>query len=504
MSNLLLQKTRAWLGSTFALFVLFGASFTGAAVAQSSPCEYRVENDWGSGAVVEIEVTNTTDTAIDGWSVSWHYEHTTIDNHWNAQLSGDNPYTAADVGWNATLQPGQSAVFGLQVSYSAGTEAPKLTGSLCEENDHTDPGDGGDDNGGNGDGGNGDGRLPDDLSSVELTQKMGIGWNLGNSLEAIGGETAWGNPPTNRELIDAVREAGFDNIRIPVAWSVFSDAQNYIIDSDWMDRVEEVVNYALDADFYVTVNIHWDGGWQQPTYADQEYVNNRLAIMWTQIAEHFKDYDHRLLFAGTNEVMVEGDYGTPTEEYYTVQNSFNQTFVDTVRATGGNNADRFLIVQGFNTNIDHTINFAQIPHDPADERLMMEVHYYDPYNFTLNEESNISQWGSIATDPELTETWANESYVNYQFGRMKTHFVDQGIGVILGEYGVISRVNVADHETYRRYWNEYITASALEHGLVPVYWDNGWAGNFGFALFDRHNGAQIEPELIQAILGTAD
>src|SRR5690625_4752856 len=135
---------------------------------------------------------------------------------------------------------------------------------------------------------------------------------------------------------------------------------------------------------------------------------------------------------------------------------------------------------------------------------MMEVHYYDPYNFTLNEESNISQWGSIATDPELTETWANESYVNYQFGRMKTHFVDQGIGVILGEYGVISRVNVADHETYRRYWNEYITASALEHGSVPVYWDNGWAGNFGFALFDRHNGAHIEPEWIQAILGTAD
>ena len=104
MSNLLLQKTRAWLGSTFALFVLFGASFTGAAVAQSSPCEYRVENDWGSGAVVEIEVTNTTDTAIDGWSVSWHYEHTTIDNHWNAQLSGDNPYTAADVGWLLSLR----------------------------------------------------------------------------------------------------------------------------------------------------------------------------------------------------------------------------------------------------------------------------------------------------------------------------------------------------------------------------------------------------------------
>src|SRR5690625_7686067 len=111
MSNLLLQKTRAWLGSTFALFVLFGASFTGAAVAQSSPCDYRIENDWGSGAVVEIEVTNTTDTAIDGWSVSWHYEHTTIDNHWNTQLTGYKHYPNAYVSLDQTLQPGTSSLF---------------------------------------------------------------------------------------------------------------------------------------------------------------------------------------------------------------------------------------------------------------------------------------------------------------------------------------------------------------------------------------------------------
>lgn len=221
--------------------------------------------------------------------------------------------------------------------------------------------------------------------------------------------------------------------------------------------------------------------------------------MWEQIATHFEGYDDRLLFAGTNEVMVEGDYGTPTEEYYTVQNSFNQTFVDTVRATGGNNADRYIVVQGFNTNIDHTINFAEIPTDPATDRLLMEVHYYDPYNFTLNQSSNITQWGSIATDPNVTETWANESYVDYQFSRMQTNFVDQGIGVILGEYGVISRQNVSDHEIYRNYWNEYITQSAVDHEMVPVYWDNGYAGNGGFALFDRYSGAEIEPDLIDAI-----
>ena len=345
---------------------------------------------------------------------------------------------------------------------------------------------------------------PGGMTSVELTQVMGVGWNLGNSLDAIGGETAWGNPMVTQQLINAVKAAGFDTLRVPVAWSKFSDPGNFVIQSSWMDRVEQVVNYGLNADMYVIVNIHWDEGWMQPTYAQQNYVNNRLSIMWEQIATRFRDYDERLLFAGTNEVMVEGDYGTPTEEYYTVQNSFNQTFVDTVRATGGGNATRHLVVQGFNTNIDHTVNFAEIPVDTVANRLMMEVHYYDPYNFTLNENSSITQWGAIATDPNATETWANESWVDAQFQRMKTNFVDQGIGVILGEYGVISRPNVANHEIYRTYWNEYITESAVNHGLVPVYWDNGYAGNAGMAIFDRNNGNQLYPNIIDAIVSAVE
>lgn len=333
---------------------------------------------------------------------------------------------------------------------------------------------------------------------------MGLGWNLGNSLEAIGGETAWGNPMVTQQLINSIKAAGFDTIRIPVAWSQFSDEANFVINSNWIARVEEVVNYALSADMYVVMNQHWDGGWMQPTYAQQEYVNNRLQIMWTQIANHFKDYDSRLLFAGTNEVMVEGDYGTPTFEYYTVQNSFNQTFVDAVRATGGANASRYLVVQGFNTNIDHTVNFAVVPTDPATNRLMMEVHYYDPYNFTLNTNSNITQWGVIATDPSVTETWANESYVDATFQKMKTNFVDQGIAVILGEYGVVSRANVAGHETYREYWNQYITQSAVDHGMVPIYWDNGYSGDGGMALFDRASGNQLYPNIINAIINAGN
>ncbi|ROQ19565.1 endoglucanase [Marinimicrobium koreense] len=494
--------------------------------AQSVQCDYLVQSDWGAGAIASIQITNNDTSAINGWQVSWEYEHSTITNLWNAELEGANPYSATNLSWNQSILPGQSIEFGFQVSQNGDAEVPELSGALCSgasssssssvsssssssqssssssvissssssssvsssassssSSSVSDPG---------------------GLTAVELTEQMGVGWNVGNSLDAIGGETAWGNPEITRELIDRVKAAGFDTLRVPVAWSQFSDAENFIIEESWKNRVEEVVNYALDADLYVIMNIHWDGGWMQPTYADQEYVNNRLAIMWTQIAEHFEAYDHRLLFAGTNEVMVEGDYGTPTEEYYTVQNSFNQTFVDTVRATGGNNADRYLVVQGFNTNIDHTVNFAEIPEDTVSDRLLMEVHYYDPYNFTLNESSNITQWGSIATDPNVTETWANESYVDNQFQRMQTNFVDQGVGVILGEYGVISRQNVEDHDTYRRYWNEYITQSALDHGMVPVYWDNGYAGNGGFALFDRYSGSVIEPELVEVLVEASD
>ena len=330
---------------------------------------------------------------------------------------------------------------------------------------------------------------------------MGVGWNLGNSLEAMGpgNETAWGNPVVTQQLINAVKAAGFDTIRIPVAWSDFSDASNYTIDPTWLNRVEEVVNYALNADMYVIMNEHWDGGWlNHPFYGNQASLNNRLSIMWTQIANHFRDYNHNLLFAGTNEVMNEGDYGTPTQEYVDVQNSYNQTFVDAVRATGGNNADRYLVVQGFNTNIDHTVNFFVTPTDTVSGRLFVEVHYYDPYNFTLNTGSNVTEW------PSTVETWANEDWVDSQFQKMKSNFYDRGLAMILGEYGVVSRFNVQNHEQSRIRWNQYITESAVARGLVPVYWDNGYSGDGGMALFDRNNGSQLYPDIIEAIVGAVN
>ncbi|MFT7771586.1 glycoside hydrolase family 5 protein [Roseateles sp.] len=342
-----------------------------------------------------------------------------------------------------------------------------------------------------------------DLTSLQLSKLMGIGWNLGNALEAIGGETAWGNPATTQALMTAVRAAGFESVRIPVSWKQYADA-NDNIGAAWLTRVAQVVGYAQTAGLYVLINIHWDGGWMQPTYAAQAMANARITRFWTQIANHFKAFDDTLLFAGTNEVMVEGDYGTPKAEYVAVQNGFNQQFVNAVRATGGNNAMRHLVVQGFNTNIDHTISFAVMPSDPAKDRLMMEVHYYDPYDFTLNEKSSIWQWGAAATDAKAKVTGFDESWADSQFQKMKAGFVDKGVPVILGEFGAIRRAEYLGAEAYRLAWDRYIARSARTHGMVPIYWDAGAAtGNHSMGLFDRSTGAQVYPEIISALVGAA-
>ena len=248
------------------------------------------------------------------------------------------------------------------------------------------------------------------------------------------------------------------------------------------------------------INVHWDGGWLQPTYARQKEANDRLSKYWTQIANNFNNFDDTLLFAGTNEVMAEGDYGTPTAEYVAVQNGFNQTFVNAVRATGGNNAVRHLVVQGFNTNIDHTLAFAVLPKDSASQRLMMEVHYYDPYNFTLNDKSGIWQWGSGAIDPKATETWANEAYTDAQFQKMKTRFADAGVPVIVGEFSAMARTTIPGAEAYRQAWDQYISKAVTSRGMVPVYWDAGATGNGGSGLFNRATGQQVYPALIGAIV----
>jgi len=348
------------------------------------------------------------------------------------------------------------------------------------------------------------------ITSLELSKEMIPGWNVGNSLEAIGGETAWGNPKISQQLIDSIKAAGFNSVRIPVAWSNFSDTATFNIKESWLDRVEEVVNYVLNKGMYAIIKEHWDNGWIVPTYAKQDSVTKQLAAMWKQIAIRFRDYDDHLLFAGTNEVMYPGDYGTPKKEYYTVQNSYNQTFVNTVRSTGGRNYYRHLLVQGFNTNINYTYSYFVIPSDVVDKRLIVEVHYYDPWEFTIREDNIITQWGKYATDSKKTVTYANESYADAQFNKMKTKYVDKGYGVVVGEYGAISRLNLGsdafnnEYAGYRSYYVNYITASIIKHGLVPMYWDNGGTGNYAFGIFNRLTGVTEYQDILKAINDAVD
>jgi hypothetical protein len=247
---------------------------------------------------------------------------------------------------------------------------------------------------------------------------------------------------------------------------------------------------------YVVLNEHWDDGWLENhvTYADQVAVNAKQQTYWTQIANYFKSYDQHLLFAGTNEVHQ--DYNTPTAENIAVQQSYNQTFVNAVRATGGNNASRTLVVQTYNTNIAFGLSYFSMPTDSASSRLMVEVHYYDPYDYTLNASGSCMAWGAPYTQYSGC-SWAQESYMDTTFASVKAKWVNAGIPVIIGEYGVVARSGL--DLASRAYYLKYLNTSAKNNGIKTFYWDNGVSTN-GFALFDRNSGATVDQTALTAIM----
>lgn len=348
-----------------------------------------------------------------------------------------------------------------------------------------------------------DASIPSDMTGMEstaiqLASKMNVGWNLGNSMEPPSGETTWGNPKTTQALIDAVAAAGFNAVRIPCAWdSYIEDQETYKIKESWLARVQEVVDYCYANDMYVILNIHWDGGWLEEniTPEKEEEVSQKQEVLWKQIAIHFRDYDEHLLFAGTNEPNVED------AEQMAVLLNYEQVFIDAVRATGGRNAYRVLIFQGPSTDIDktHTL-MTSLPQDDVEDRLMAEVHYYTPWNFCgLTQDES---WGGFyyfwgenyhieGAEGRYPDWDCEEDFVLAQFQKMKTRFVDNGIPVILGEYGAIRRTisDNADwqqlHYESRAYFNRYVTEQAKNYGMVPFYWDEGSLTNHGFGMMDR-------------------
>ncbi|WP_076931791.1 cellulase family glycosylhydrolase [Proteiniphilum saccharofermentans] len=322
--------------------------------------------------------------------------------------------------------------------------------------------------------------------ALVLAAKMYAGWNIGNTLEAIGGETAWGNPKVTEDYIKKIKELGFNAIRIPCAWDQYiEDAETYKIKDSWLNRVNEAVGYCVTNGMYAIVNIHWDGGWLENncTPDKQEENNKKQHALWTQIANKLKHYDEHLLFAGTNEPNVDN------AQKMVVLKSYLQTFIDAVRATGGNNAVRNLIVQGPNTDIDITNNlFGDMPTDVVPNRLMLEVHYYNPWTFCgLTQDES---WGRMAyfwgthsvTGSDRNATSGDEAEMKSLFAKMKTKFVDKGIPVILGEYGAITmRTGLGEHQEAhnksRNLYDETVTREAKNHGMVPFYWETGGVVN---------------------------
>lgn len=322
----------------------------------------------------------------------------------------------------------------------------------------------------------------------QIAQNMGVAWNLGNALDCTDAsgnadEVAWGNPVTTKKLIQAVKKQGFNTVRIPVSYVNMIKSDN-TVDKDYLARVKQVVDYANSMGMYAVINMHNDGGngiatkWIDITKTGDEFkaVKEKFAAVWADIAKYFKAYDQKLVFEGYNELM-NGNYNSnPTSEQIANVNTLAQTFVTAVRGTGSKNDDRVLIVAGYNTNIQQTVDGFVIPSDTKADRLMLSVHYYDPYNFTLNENGG-NTWDSATEKGAISE--AIETIAGYAS--------DEGVPVFIGEYGPIDKNNTAARKDYCYWLNYYAKHNSASVNIVTAYWDNGVTASKGSALFDRVN-----------------
>ena len=329
-----------------------------------------------------------------------------------------------------------------------------------------------------------------DMTTTEIVHDMGIGINLGNTMEACGDwiaevdkqwgdgimevkdyETAWGSPIITQPMIRGMADEGFGVVRVPVAWSnMMEDDGTYTINPDYTARVQQIVDWVIDADMYCIINIHWDNGWMNNLPDDPEGTMRRYEIMWTQIADAFKDYGDRLIFESQNEELGWESVWNPwsgtqaqKEKSYAYANQVNQKFVDVIRKSGGNNPKRHLLISGYNTGIDRTCDpLFKMPQDPAN-RMAISVHYYTPVGFAILEDKDESwakcrsTWGTEEDYKEL-EGWMD---------MMKEGYADKGIPVIIGEYGCPSKGK--EPESVRRCLSS-VCKAAYERGLCPVLW----------------------------------
>ena len=306
-------------------------------------------------------------------------------------------------------------------------------------------------------------------STQAFVEGMGVGWNLGNTLDPVDCtwvstdldyETAWGNPKTTRELIQYIKSEGFDTIRVPVTWTNHvGDAPDYVIKTEWFDRVQEVVDWCIEEDLYVILNIHHEDGWLTKASTDYDNVMVKYKAIWTQISKRFKNYNEHLIFESMNEIGFD-DLGTM--KGCELLNKINGEFTDLIRASGGNNKKRYLLLAGYWTDVDRSCEGGITM--PDDDRTMLSVHYYSPSTFAIAERT--STWG-------YQETWGTDEdfdYLDKQMQKLKEYYVDKGTPVIIGEFG--STHKDKDMEDVVLYTSSVIEY-ALKYDMCPVWWDNG-------------------------------
>ena len=344
-------------------------------------------------------------------------------------------------------------------------------------------------------------------SADKAVQDMLIGWNLGNSLDVTGDwilqstegtvedfETAWGNPVTPPTLMQKLKSMGIHAVRVPITWNHHFDDQGNI-DADWMARVKEIVDWAMEADLYCIINIHHDtgaDGWLRASNANYEENSQTYAKLWEQIALEFKDYPDLLLFEGFNEMLDErAEWNNPNAESVEVINRYNQLFVDTVRSTGGNNAGRNLICCTYAAAANNSVlkGFA-LPEDSAQGHLIAEVHFYAPYEF-------ITEEGVTWTTPIKEYTDYVERQIDGIFSGLSERFAAEGVPLIIGEFACDDKDNTED----RIKWYTHVIEKANEINATCFIWDNG--NGFSMGHIDRVGDEDAFPQIIEACVEAA-
>ncbi|MFP3153210.1 glycoside hydrolase family 5 protein [Lachnospiraceae bacterium ZAX-1] len=335
-----------------------------------------------------------------------------------------------------------------------------------------------------------------------LPADMRVGWNLGNTLDAhfsgnrnyidLDQETFWGNPETTAKIIAKVDDAGFDTIRIPVTWYEHMDS-SFQIDAAWLDRVQQVVDFAIECNLYVILNAHHDT-WYTPSEENSGLAETMICVVWKQIAERFAQYDDRLLFENMNEPRLIGtryEWTQGTPQARETVNKLNAAFVKTVRQASGGNSERYLILPTYGASLE-TEALEAFQLQKAD-KVIVSVHFYRPYWFAqeVGGDADKCKWNA--------RTQENTLEIDRIFADLGRIFIDKGIPVIITEFGAIDKGNEAD----RAAWAHYIVGKAKRQNIPCIWWDTGGKpeNTESFFLMDRYSLTWQFPQIVKALTG---